>query len=97
VIFVDTGAWFALFVPGSVGHDAAQAWVSQNSEVLITTDYVIDETLTLFCARRQPEAALAAGRAFFETQAVQIHYLSNIDVQEAWKVFKRFADKLELH
>jgi predicted nucleic acid-binding protein len=93
VIFVDTGAWFALFVPGSVGHDPARAWMSGNHDALLTTDYVIDETLTLLRARRQPEAALAAGRAFFETRAVQIHYVSNIDVYNAWEVFSRFADK----
>jgi uncharacterized protein len=93
VIFVDTGAWFALFVPGSIGHDPARTWVSTNREALLTTDYIIDETLTLLRARRQPEAALAAGRAFFETQAVQIHYLSKIDVHEAWQIFSRFTDK----
>ena len=54
---------------------------------------MIDETLTLLRVRRQPEAALAAGRAFFETQAVQIHYVTNIDVLDAWRTFSRFNDK----
>lgn len=48
MIFVDTGAWFAAVVPSDPDHEAASQWLSQNSEPLLTTDYVIDETLTLY-------------------------------------------------
>ena len=44
--FVDTGGWFASVVPWDANHAAAVAWLSQNQETLVTTDYVLDETLT---------------------------------------------------
>jgi predicted nucleic acid-binding protein len=46
-VFVDTGAWFAYFVRRDPDHAAATAWVRQNRQPLVTTDYVIDELLTL--------------------------------------------------
>jgi predicted nucleic acid-binding protein len=46
VIFVDTGAWFASIIPTDADHAAAARWLSQNNEPLLTTDYVVDETLT---------------------------------------------------
>ncbi len=47
MIFVDTGAWFAAFVPNDADHSAADAWLETNTDLLVTTDYVIDELLTL--------------------------------------------------
>ena len=47
MIFVDTGAWFASVMPSDREHQAAVQWLSQNIQPFITTDYVIDETLTL--------------------------------------------------
>ncbi|MEO6391427.1 MAG: DNA-binding protein [Pyrinomonadaceae bacterium] len=51
MIFVDSGAWFASVVPSDPGHAAATHWLEVNNEPLITTDYVVDETLTLLRAR----------------------------------------------
>jgi predicted nucleic acid-binding protein len=45
-IFVDTGAWFARFVPIDRDYPAACEWFAQNIHPQITTDYVIDELLT---------------------------------------------------
>lgn len=53
MIFVDTGAWFASLIPVDPDHAAASAWLAQNREALLTTDYVVDETLTLLRARSE--------------------------------------------
>lgn len=45
MIFVDTGAWFASVVPSDIDHASASQWLNQNVEPLLTTDYIIDETL----------------------------------------------------
>jgi predicted nucleic acid-binding protein len=50
-IFVDTGAWFARFVVTDPDHAVASNWLSSNKEQLVTTDYVIDELLTLLKMR----------------------------------------------
>ena len=51
MIFVDTGAWFAISVPTDPHHRAALRWLSGNARPFLTTDYVIDETLTLLKVR----------------------------------------------
>ena len=53
MIFVDTGAWFASAVPSDRDHAAATRWLSQNTQPLLTTDSIMDETLTLLKARGQ--------------------------------------------
>jgi len=47
LIFVDTGAWYAAFVRSDRDHEAAISWLASNVEPLVTTDYVVDELLTL--------------------------------------------------
>lgn len=57
-VFVDTGAWFARFVPTDPDHAAAKAWLDSNTQPLITTDYVVDELLTLLRIRSEFQRAL---------------------------------------
>lgn len=93
MIFVDTGAWFASVVPWDANHAAAFAWLSQNEEVLITTDSVLDETLTLLRARNESDRALALGAKLFSQEAAELHFIQDADLQEAWQVFQEFSDK----
>ena len=93
MIFVDTGAWFALVVPTDPDHAAAAAWFAKNREPLITSDYVVDETLTLLRARGERRRAVAMGRLFFNGRIARIHFLSETELRAAWQAFERFADK----
>ncbi len=93
MIFVDTGAWFALVVPTDPDHHAAVAWFGSNRELVCTSEYVVDETLTLLRARGEPTRSLALGRLFFAGRIALVHHLSQTDVLEAWQVFERFSDK----
>ncbi|WP_017325723.1 type II toxin-antitoxin system VapC family toxin [Synechococcus sp. PCC 7336] len=61
MIFVDTGAWYASIVPSDSNHPAAATGLAQSTQILLTTDYVIDETLTLLRARRESQRAIALG------------------------------------
>ena len=58
MIFVDTGAWFAAFVPNDADHVMADAWLETNTDLLVTTDYVIDELLTLMKIRGEFQRAI---------------------------------------
>ena len=91
MIFVDTGAWFAHYVPVDRRHSWVQAWFRQNHEPLVTTDYCIDETLTLFLARGLVSRAIEVGRMFFQTDKVQIHYLEQNQIHRAWILFQQRA------
>ena len=93
MIFVDTGAWFALVVPTDPDHAAAAAWFAKNREPLITSDYVVDETLTLLRARGERRRAAEMGRLFFNGRITRIHFLGEAEIRAAWQVFERFADK----
>lgn len=93
MIFVDTGAWFAVTVPSDPNHPKAKTWMQQNQFPLLTTDYVIDETLTLLRARGELQRSIALGNAFFSGALAQIHYLTQDDIQVAWQIFQQFSDK----
>jgi len=51
VIFVDTGAWFAVAVRDDADHDSAMQWLRVNRDPLVTTDYILAETVTLLRMR----------------------------------------------
>lgn len=50
-IFVDTGAWYAAMVRKDRDHEAAKRFLKNNTQPLITSDYVMDETVTLLLSR----------------------------------------------
>jgi uncharacterized protein len=53
MIFVDTTVWYAAYVAEDPEHEAASALLAEPRQRLATTDYVIDELLTLLKARGQ--------------------------------------------
>ncbi len=94
MIFVDSGAWYASIVTEDPDHARAVAWRATNRQSLITTDYIIDETLTLLRSRGEPMRARAFGRlAFGSKPPFRLYYLTPDDIRAAWGVFERFADK----
>jgi predicted nucleic acid-binding protein len=86
--FVDTGAWYASVVPGDPRHRDLLLWLSRNPARLITTDYVIDETLTLLRARGERTRAVELGRQFFDLAAISVHSLETSDLRGAWSLFR---------
>lgn len=93
MIFVDTGGWFASIVPTDKNHEKARNWFLQNREPLITTNYIVDETLTLFKARGEYKRALQIGEQFFNGSLSSVYDLNGEDIAETWQVFKQFSDK----
>ena len=93
MVFVDTSAWFAAVVPSDPNHPHAANWLATNSEVLITTDYIIDETLTLLRARGERQRAKLLGNKFFEASIAEIYFLTEEDIRQSWAIFDRYDDK----
>ena len=93
MIFVDTGAWYASLVPTDPDYARAAQWLVSNHSPLLTTDYVIDETLTLLRARGERKRALMLGARFFHHGLAQIHKITSADLTLAWETFERFDDK----
>lgn len=93
MIFVDTGGWFASIVPTDPNYNRAVDFLTNNTESLFTTDYVVDETLTLLRARGERRRALFLGEKFFGGELAVVYRLSENDLRNAWKTFRDFSDK----
>jgi len=91
VIFVDTSAWFAYFFPLDAEHTRIKAYLVSRVEPLVTTDYCIDETLTLLLARGELRRALDAGRAFFHADIANLHFVTQDQIHRAWILFQQRA------
>ncbi len=93
MVFVDTGAWFAAFVPNDPDHEAASAWLSQNTATLVTTDYVLDELLTLLKRRGEFDRALRLGEHLLRGRIARFEWVTPPDVEAAWEIYRQFRDK----
>jgi predicted nucleic acid-binding protein len=92
MILVDTGAWFSRFVPDDPQHAQMLKWFASNSEPLLTTDYCIDETLTLLNVRKRPKLAIEAGVLLFDESMAKIHFLNRNQIERAWILFQQRAN-----
>ncbi len=93
VIFVDTSAWFAASVPSDRNHGVADRWMRQNSERLLTTDYVIDELMTLLVRRGERARGSRAREACFGEGCAHLEHVSPDDFHRSWNLHDAFADK----
>jgi predicted nucleic acid-binding protein len=93
VIFVDSSAWFARYTPRDRNHAAAEQFHSETRETLVTSDYVIDEVLTLLKVRGNVERAVRVGKALFAGYLAQIEWVTVADVEQAWAIFDKYRDK----
>jgi predicted nucleic acid-binding protein len=93
MIFVDTSAWFARYTPKDAFHQAAVNFFEQNTAPLVTTDYIVDETLTLLKARGNYERALVVGPPLLQGLLADLIWIEQRDVEAAWRVYASFRDK----
>jgi uncharacterized protein len=93
MIFVDTGGWFAGIISDDFDHQSAISWFRQNNEPLFTTNYIVDETLTLLRAKGEYKKAIETGKLFFSDSLAFVYHLTENDVQYSWQIFEQFSDK----
>lgn len=93
MIFVDTGVLYAALVERDPVHAVCQNLVDDAQGSLVTTDFVVDELLTLMAVRGNRETAISVGDALWESQLADLHWLSPQDVMHAWDIYCRFTDK----
>ena len=92
-VFVDTSAWYALVDRKDPDHAVAAQCLSQWSGRLVTSNFIMDESVTLIRYR----LGLAAARTFGETllagSAARLVWITRPDERRAWEIFSRFRDK----
>lgn len=93
MIFVDTSAWASLFIPDDPRHEAARTWHERNQDQLVTSDYILDELLTLLKTRFSTQVAIRAGQSLWSGRPSTLFYLNLQDIEQAWKIFRSHRDK----
>jgi len=92
-IFVDTGAWFAAIVRKDRDHEAAKQFLKDNALPLITSDYVMDETVTLLLSRVGHSYAVRFLDMLQTSRKTQLIYLTPTQIAATATLFREREDK----
>ena len=95
-LFVDTGAWFALQHKNDRHHSAAKAFTkrfSQEPTLLYTTDYIVDETVTLLRFKASHRHAVAFLDFISDSANVEKPQITSDLLKRAETIFRRYSDK----
>jgi len=95
-VFAGTGAWCALYDRSDVHHVRASAFlreIKRQKVQLITSDYVLDESLTLLRFRAGHREAVEFGRWMLQSPLVKLINVDEKTWQSAWDLFVRYDDK----
>jgi uncharacterized protein len=95
-LFVDTAGWVACGDAMDPAHRQASAardrWLEQNG-LLVTTDYVADETLTLLRLRAGLRAAEAWWDQVSGSSRLRWEFIDGSRAEKARAIFFRYSDK----
>lgn len=105
MIFLDTGFLFALFSEGDEHHSRVQEVMKRYrdrrlAELVVTTNLVVCEAITLFRTKGHPdpeirhERAVAIGRSLWDGHFGGIYRVSAEDEQAAFDYFAKHRDKI---
>jgi len=92
-IFVDTSAWYALVDVRDPDHEAATDFMHGNSAPLVTSNFVLDETLTLLKSKLGAQTAIEFGMKVRNSTFCTLHRIDPKLEKAAWEVFCRYTDK----
>jgi predicted nucleic acid-binding protein len=93
VVFVDTTAWYALLDRKDAHHASAKRFQAEDRRPFATSNYVVDELLTLTKRCLGADAAVRVGGQIFAQQIARLYTITPDLEQAAWGIFQRFADK----
>jgi predicted nucleic acid-binding protein len=93
MIFVDTSAWYALEVEDDVNHQAACKFLQQLASgihgISITTDYILDETLTLLRSRRGLTPATTFIDKVNKSKSIRVFWINDDLFEKALSIFQK--------
>ena len=91
-LLVDTGAWYAYMDQDDQDHAIVASVLEDNATRLLTTDFVIDETLTLLRYRAGRDATVRFGEMAFSGELCRVEHITKPDQQKAWQLFLKYQD-----
>lgn len=98
-VFIDTWGWLALGHRRDALHQEVRAFyeaLQKEGSLCYTTDYVLDETITLLFRREVFEEAIRFMEGIFQSAAERrliIERVTSERFSSAWKLRKQFQDK----
>ena len=92
-IFVDTSAWYAIIDKNDQDHSAAVAKIQLLSHPLVTSNYILDEILTLLKARFGSATAISFGQKLWDQEVSALLRITEEDERIAWEIFRQYPDK----
>lgn len=92
-IFIDTSGWFALLSLRDEHHQKAKEYLTRISLPLVTTNYVVAETVNLVRSRERHSLAVTFLESIEQSPRVSVHHISPVQHQETIRFFKQHTDK----
>lgn len=96
MIFVDTGALIARVVERDQHHERAlAAWESlaKGQQSCLTSNYVLDECITLLARRTTYRFAASQARKLYASKRIEILRPDGVDERRAIELFSKYADQ----
>ena len=97
MIFIDTGPFLARYNRRDSYHDECRSlWakLEKQRQPLVTSNFVIDELLTLLGRRAGYGFAAQTGQVLYSSQSLRVLRPEERDEHRALALFKKFADQL---
>jgi len=96
-VFIDTGAWYALKNKNEPNHLAVVEFfksLPSTGTVCYTSDYVIDEAITLTKARlNNHQVSVTLAEELFSGKAAKIIYVAPDYLPRALEIYKKYSDQ----
>ena len=92
-ILVDTGAWYALADRRDPDHRPVLEAFQDHRRYLLTSNYILDETVTLVRFRLGWNVAHRFGEELRAGALAAVQRVSPRDEEAAWAIFSKYADK----
>ena len=93
LVFVDTGAFYALSDRSDPAHRRAARFYKDHKQLLVTTEYVFAETMSLLTKRLGKQIAVAFGDGIRRGTRIRVDAVAPEIREAAWSLFAGRLDK----
>jgi predicted nucleic acid-binding protein len=91
--FVDTSAWYGYVRKDDPDHVTTKRLLKVWESRLVTTNFVLDETVTLVRARLGHAPAVQVGDTLRNPSVVELVRVTSEDEENAWRLFMKYHDQ----
>lgn len=91
--FIDSSAFFALADQSSKSGEKIKSFLLENQLSLLTTNFILAETISLITKRIGKHEALKTGEKILSSHTIGLSYVDEASQKEAWNMFKHYKDK----